>query len=301
MTRALVVHLDSATADMAAAALGACGYVVERCVGPELLACPVLSGHGCPRAERADVLVYDLAALRHEEDYREVGGELRALYADKPMVVVAGGPELGAPRGDRADRRRRLAARPGDRGAPGAARRGRAESTDGSGRSGTAREAGRPEARGVPRPIGRPYPWPMRPPTAGRSTPGSTSSTTARSAPAPPRSSPSSWPGATGWRPSRWRFLARELEAPARRGAGGAWRVRRCRRRRPGPRGQRDRRDRDRPALAPLRAGRRAPRDRPRVQRRPECPPLRGGPRRRRRSGRPAPVPGRRPRGGRAT
>ena len=95
MTRALVVHLDPALADAEAAELCAFGYVVERCVGPELQDCPVLRGHGCPRAERADVLVYDLAALRHEEDHREVGAELRAIYADKPIVVVVGDPEVG--------------------------------------------------------------------------------------------------------------------------------------------------------------------------------------------------------------
>ena len=95
MTRALVVHLDPALADVEAAELCEFGYVVELCVGPELQDCPVLRGHGCPRAERADVLVYDLAALRHEEDDREVGAELRALYADKPIVVVAGDRDVG--------------------------------------------------------------------------------------------------------------------------------------------------------------------------------------------------------------
>ena len=96
MTRALVVHLDPAMAAGEAAELCALGYLVERCPGPVRHICPVIHGRACPLAERADVLVYDIAALRHAEDDHAVGDELRALYADKPIVVVAGGAEPGA-------------------------------------------------------------------------------------------------------------------------------------------------------------------------------------------------------------
>ena len=95
MTRALVVHLDPTVAADEVAELCALGYLVERCAGPARRVCPILHGRACPLAERADVLVYDIAALRFGEDDHEVGDELRALYADKPMVVVAGGAEPG--------------------------------------------------------------------------------------------------------------------------------------------------------------------------------------------------------------
>jgi len=96
VTRALVVHLDPVIAAGETAELCALGYLVERCPGPERCACPVLHGRACPLAERADVLVYDIGSLRHAEEQREVGEELRALYADKPIVVVAGDSEEGA-------------------------------------------------------------------------------------------------------------------------------------------------------------------------------------------------------------
>jgi hypothetical protein len=96
MTRALVVHRDAMIAAGEAEALRSLGYEVDRCPGPTRRACPLVRGCPCPQAERADVLVYDLASLRFEDDRREVGKELRELYADKPLVVVAGGLEPGA-------------------------------------------------------------------------------------------------------------------------------------------------------------------------------------------------------------
>ena len=88
MTRALVVHLDPA---IAAARGGRAlrarlrGRALPRS-GPR--ACPVLRGHGCPRAERADVLVYDLASLRSRGGSPRGRRGAARLYADKPIVVV---------------------------------------------------------------------------------------------------------------------------------------------------------------------------------------------------------------------
>ncbi len=96
MTRALVVHHLPATASTQASALRRLGFTVEQCRGPAACDCPVVDGRSCPLVERADVLVYDVAGLRLERDGRELGAELRALYADKPLVVVAGGAEPGA-------------------------------------------------------------------------------------------------------------------------------------------------------------------------------------------------------------
>jgi hypothetical protein len=93
MTRALVVHRDARIAAGEADALRSVGYEVDRCPGPLRGMCPLVRGCPCPHAERADILVYDLASLRFEDDRREVGAELRSLYADKPIVVVAEGSE----------------------------------------------------------------------------------------------------------------------------------------------------------------------------------------------------------------
>lgn len=96
MTRALVVHRDARIAAGEAEVLRSLGYEVDRCPGPTRQACPLVRGRPCPHAEWADILVYDLASLRFEANHREVGEELRELYADKPLVVVAGGIEPGA-------------------------------------------------------------------------------------------------------------------------------------------------------------------------------------------------------------
>jgi hypothetical protein len=96
MTRALVVHGDARIAAGEAEALRSLGYEVDRCPGPTRRACPLVRGCSCPHAERADILVYDLASLRYQADRRELGEELRELYADKPLVVVAGGSAPGA-------------------------------------------------------------------------------------------------------------------------------------------------------------------------------------------------------------
>jgi hypothetical protein len=95
MTRALVVHQDSVIAEYELASLASLGYTVEVCRGPDVLACPLLAGRPCIRTERADILVYDLASLRHERGETQLVDELRALYADKPLIVVTGDAEGG--------------------------------------------------------------------------------------------------------------------------------------------------------------------------------------------------------------
>ncbi len=92
MTRVLVVHHDISIADHEVASLQALGYEVDRCSGPDRRACPVLAGQPCLRAERADVLIYDLRSLLHERNDLDLVDQLRGLYADKPIVVVGGDP-----------------------------------------------------------------------------------------------------------------------------------------------------------------------------------------------------------------
>lgn len=98
MTRTLIVHADAAIAAAELAALAGLGYDVEHCPGPEARTCPVVDGRACLLADRADVLVYDLGSLRHRVrvDGPELVDELRALYADKPLIVVTGDTERGA-------------------------------------------------------------------------------------------------------------------------------------------------------------------------------------------------------------
>ena len=96
MTRALVVHRDSVIAEFELDSLVSLGYAVDVCRGPDALTCPVLAGRPCLRTERADVLVYDLASLRHERGESQLVDELRALYSDKPLIVVTGDSESGA-------------------------------------------------------------------------------------------------------------------------------------------------------------------------------------------------------------
>jgi len=63
VTRALVVHHDTSIVEREAALLREAGYVVDTCHGPATSPCPVLESRPCPRAERADVLVYGLDLL----------------------------------------------------------------------------------------------------------------------------------------------------------------------------------------------------------------------------------------------
>ena len=97
MTRALVVQHDRAVKEEELGSLRALGCEVVLCGGPDKGACPVLAGRPCPLAEHADLLVYDVRSLRYRDETHELIDELRALYADKPLLVV------GDPSDDRLD------------------------------------------------------------------------------------------------------------------------------------------------------------------------------------------------------
>lgn len=88
MTRALVVQHDRAVKEEELGSLRALGCEVVLCGGPDRGACPVLADRPCPLAEHADVLVYDVRSLRYGDGTHALIDELRALYADKPLLVV---------------------------------------------------------------------------------------------------------------------------------------------------------------------------------------------------------------------
>jgi len=95
MTRVLVVHHDIAIGDQEADSLRRAGYEVEQCQGPIGGApCPVISGHRCGAADRADVLVYDVWATGESDGGRRLIEGLRELYPDIPVVLTAPGMEL---------------------------------------------------------------------------------------------------------------------------------------------------------------------------------------------------------------
>ncbi len=87
MTRALLVHHDAATTLRRSYALREAGYEVETCLGPPRVACPVLEGRPCGKAERADVLVYDVDVEPDHAMFRRLVDQLRDLYADRPLVI----------------------------------------------------------------------------------------------------------------------------------------------------------------------------------------------------------------------
>ena len=72
MTRVLVVHHDLDLGGQEADLLRRFGYDVIECGGPTRNRCPVLAGHPCDLAERADVLVYDVGRA----ETRRVRGRL---------------------------------------------------------------------------------------------------------------------------------------------------------------------------------------------------------------------------------
>jgi DNA-binding NtrC family response regulator len=90
MTRVLVVHHDHDVADAEVDELRRAGYEVQQCAGPiGGDACPVLHGGPCWQVDDADVLVYDVWAAG--DGGRELIGDLRAQYPDKPVVLTSGG------------------------------------------------------------------------------------------------------------------------------------------------------------------------------------------------------------------
>lgn len=99
MTRGLVVSSDIDTLRREIVALRACGYEVMSCPGPGEADCPLLRGRPCPRAERADVLLYDRTIAEATTGGRILLTELRALYADKPLILAE--PDRALPASDR--------------------------------------------------------------------------------------------------------------------------------------------------------------------------------------------------------
>jgi DNA-binding NtrC family response regulator len=94
MTRVLVVHHDIDLADQEADSLRRFGYDVVECGGPTRNACPVLAGHPCDLAERADVLVYDAWASGDAEGARALIDNIRDIHPDTPVVLTSSGLHL---------------------------------------------------------------------------------------------------------------------------------------------------------------------------------------------------------------
>ena len=93
MTRVLLVHHDIDLADQETDSLRRRGYEVLQCIGPIGASCPILSGHACGLAERADVLVYDAWATGEPDGARRLIEGLREIHPDVPVVLCACGIE----------------------------------------------------------------------------------------------------------------------------------------------------------------------------------------------------------------
>jgi hypothetical protein len=94
MTRVLVVHHDLDLAGMEADSLRRFGYDVTECSGPTRNPCPVLAGHPCDLAERADVLVYDVWASGDAEGSQTLVENIRDLHPETPVVLTSPGMGL---------------------------------------------------------------------------------------------------------------------------------------------------------------------------------------------------------------
>ena len=94
MTRVLVVHHDLELAGQEVDSLRRFGYDVIECGGPTRNRCPVLAGHPCDLAERADVLVYDVWASGDAEGARTLVHNIRDLHSDTPVVLTSPGLAL---------------------------------------------------------------------------------------------------------------------------------------------------------------------------------------------------------------
>jgi hypothetical protein len=93
MTRVLVVHHDLDLAGQEVDSLRRYGYDVIDCSGPTRNRCPVLAGHPCDLAERADVLVYDVWASGDTDGSRTLIENIRDIHPDTPVVLTS--PGLG--------------------------------------------------------------------------------------------------------------------------------------------------------------------------------------------------------------
>ena len=94
MTRVLVVHHDLDLAGQEVDSLRRFGYQVTECGGPTRNVCPVLSGHPCDLAERADVLVYDVWASGDSDGSKVLIDNIRDVHPDTPVVLTSPGLAL---------------------------------------------------------------------------------------------------------------------------------------------------------------------------------------------------------------
>jgi hypothetical protein len=94
MTRVLVVHHDLDLGGQEADALRRFGYEVVECGGPTRNRCPVLAGHPCDLAERADILVYDVWASGDADGAKTLIENIRDLHPDAPVVLTSPGLPL---------------------------------------------------------------------------------------------------------------------------------------------------------------------------------------------------------------
>ena len=94
MTRVLVVHHDLDLAGQEVDSLRRLGYEVTECSGPTRNVCPVLAGHPCDLAERADVLVYDVWASGDLDGSRALIENIRDLHPETPVVLTSPGLPL---------------------------------------------------------------------------------------------------------------------------------------------------------------------------------------------------------------
>lgn len=94
MTRVLVVHHDLDLAGQEADSLRRFGYDVVECSGPSRNRCPVLAGHPCDLAERADVLVYDAWADGDADGAKRLIENIREIHPDTPVVLTTPGLAL---------------------------------------------------------------------------------------------------------------------------------------------------------------------------------------------------------------
>jgi hypothetical protein len=94
MTRVLVVHHDLDLAGQGVDSLRRMGYDVTECGGPTRNVCPVLAGHPCDLAERADVLVYDAFADGEAAGSLHLIDNIRDIHPDTPVVLTSPGLAL---------------------------------------------------------------------------------------------------------------------------------------------------------------------------------------------------------------
>ncbi len=94
MTRVLVVHHDLDLAGQEVDSLRRLGYDVTECGGPTRNRCPVLAGHACDLAERADVLVYDVWASGDADGGQTLIENIRELHPETPVVLTSPGLAL---------------------------------------------------------------------------------------------------------------------------------------------------------------------------------------------------------------